>query len=106
MLRYIGNVEGRFSDSEPTQKGAWSRERWWSCPLGGRARRKSLCDAACAPFFGETQGRRINSAEPRGAVEDGLKDGLKVVRRAGDRAKHLRHGRLLRSEFSYLLSQL
>src|SRR6202166_300552 len=79
MLRYIGNVEGRFSGSESTQKGAWSRKRWWSCPLGGRARRKSLCDAAGPPFFGETQGRRIDPAKPRGAVEDGLQDGVKGV---------------------------
>src|SRR6185295_3823846 len=40
------------------------------------------------------------------AVEDGVEDGLQVVRRARNGAQHLRDGRLLLDEFGHPILQL
>jgi hypothetical protein len=41
------------------------------------------------------------STEACGAVEDGVEDGLQVVRRARNGAQHFRDGRLLLNEFGH-----
>src|SRR5258706_6337683 len=46
------------------------------------------------------------STETCGAVEDGVEDGLQVVRRARNGAQHFRDGRLLLDEFGHPILQL
>src|SRR5258706_16353672 len=46
------------------------------------------------------------STETCGAVEDGVEDGLQVVRRARNGAQHFRDGRLLLNEFGQPILQL
>src|SRR3984885_13895118 len=59
-----------------------------------------------AAFFGETQAAYVCSTETCGAVEDGVEDGLQVVRRARNGVHHLRDGCLLFDEFGYPILQL
>src|ERR1700729_2903964 len=59
-----------------------------------------------AAFFGETQAAYVRSTETCGAVEDGVEDGLQVVRRARNGAQHLRDGRLLLDEFGHPILEL
>jgi hypothetical protein len=59
-----------------------------------------------AAFFGETQAAYVCSTETCGAVEDGVEDGLQVVRRARNGAQHFRDGRLLLDEFAHPILQL
>src|ERR1700746_2300804 len=54
-----------------------------------------------AAFFGETQAAYVCLTETCGAVEDGVEDGLQVVRRARNGAQHFRDGRLLLDEFGH-----
>src|ERR1700688_420188 len=54
-----------------------------------------------AAFFEETQAAHVCSTETCGAVEDGVEDGLQVVRRARNGAQHSRDGRLLLDEFGH-----
>src|ERR1700720_998013 len=59
-----------------------------------------------AAFFGETQAAYVCSTETCGAVEDGVEDGLQVVRRARNGAQHFRDGRLLLDEFGHPIFKL
>src|ERR1700746_1355221 len=56
-----------------------------------------------AAFFGETQAAYVCSTETCGTVEDGVEDGLQVVRRVRSGAQHFRDGRLLLDEISQSL---
>src|SRR5215218_10258060 len=47
-----------------------------------------------------------SSTETCGAVEDGVEDGLQVVRRVRNGAQHFRDGRLLLDEFGYPILRL
>src|SRR6266478_1882650 len=61
---------------------------------------------AATAFFEETQAAYVCSTETCGAVEDGVEDGLQVVRRARNGAQHFRDGRLLLDEFGQPILQL
>src|SRR6266436_1000886 len=61
---------------------------------------------AATAFFEETQAAYVCSTETCGAVEDGVEDGLQVVRRARNGAQHLRDGRLLLDDFGQPILQL
>src|SRR5258707_5069089 len=52
------------------------------------------------------QAAYVCSTETCGAVEDGVEDGLQVVRRARNGAQHFRDGRLLRDEFAHPILRL
>jgi hypothetical protein len=51
-------------------------------------------------------GADVCSTETCGAVEDGVENGLQVVRRASNGAHHFRDGRLLLDEFDHPIFQL
>src|SRR6266478_5641057 len=61
---------------------------------------------AATAFFEETQAAYVCSTETCGAVEDGVEDGLQVVRRARNGAQHFRDGRLLLDEFGHPILRL
>src|SRR3984885_3938564 len=59
-----------------------------------------------AAFFGETQAAYVCSTETCGAVEDGVEDGLQVVRPVRNCAQHFRDGRLLLDEIGHPILRL
>src|SRR5712675_2668669 len=71
-----------------------------------RKRVSVKADATKAAFFEETQAAHVCSTETFGAVEDGVEDGLQVVRRTRNGAQHFRDGRPLLDKFGQPILRL